>query len=72
MLGTTCTDDCGPKKYGDSSDDTCKDCNTNCATCFGGLITECNSCESSYYLEGNECKTDCSPGLWERDSDLTC
>lgn len=36
----------------------------NLATCFGGLATQCLTCETGYVLEGNECKSSCSTGLY--------
>ena len=35
-------------------------CHAYCATCTGALDTECLSCNSGYYLQGNTCVQTCS------------
>lgn len=40
----------------------CSNCTSNCATC-ASLASNCTSCVTSYTLEGNVCKVNCSTGI---------
>ena len=37
-------------------------CNSFCATCFGPLDSDCLSCTTGYYLQGNVCLQSCEAG----------
>lgn len=41
-----------------------KDCHSYCITCFGGLSSQCLSCASGYYLQGNVCLQQCDPNFY--------
>ena len=52
---------------------TCSTCQITCATCSGGLATNCLTCNSSYFLQGTECKTTCPSNLpWKNTLTNTC
>ncbi len=42
----------------------CTPCNISCLTCFGGLDTQCNTCnfDLMVYKSGSYCKSVCWPG----------
>lgn len=39
-------------------------CTPACATCFGNDITECYSCNSGWFLNGNTCMNPCPASMW--------
>ncbi|KAL4508482.1 hypothetical protein ABPG72_003786 [Tetrahymena utriculariae] len=53
----TCLSNCYPGEYGDIYDPlrTCKQCNSQCQSCYGGQNSQCYSCSSTYYLLFTTC-----------------
>ncbi|KAL4490488.1 hypothetical protein ABPG73_009465 [Tetrahymena malaccensis] len=53
----TCLSNCYPGEYGDSYDPfrTCKTCNSQCESCYGGQNSQCYSCSSTYFLLFTTC-----------------
>lgn len=39
-------------------------CAANCLTCFGSSTSQCSSCASAYYLQNNNCVSQCSAGFY--------
>lgn len=60
FLDNECVSDCGPQKFGNSSDNTCQPCASPCLLCSTpdgpGL---CTACGSSLFLNNNECLSQC-------------
>lgn len=50
-----CVTDCGVVHYKNYQTKKCEPCNYPCVTCFGGLISECNSCQDGYWLNVHQC-----------------
>lgn len=42
---------------------TCTDCGPNCASCVG-TPTNCDSCETGYFLDGTSCVAQCPSGKY--------
>ena len=43
-----CFDPCATNQFLNFTDDQCTDCNSLCATCSGGLETDCLSCNDNF------------------------
>ncbi|EAR99373.2 transmembrane protein, putative (macronuclear) [Tetrahymena thermophila SB210] len=53
----TCLSNCYPGEYGDYYDPfrSCKQCNSQCQSCYGGQNSQCYTCSSSYFLLFTTC-----------------
>ncbi len=51
---------------------TAKMCHGYCETCYGGTNTNCLSCASGYYLQGNVCLPTCDLGLYSIADQRLC
>lgn len=52
-----CTDICPDGNYPQNSDNTCKNCNSNCKTCTGPNVNDCKSCNDGSYISSlNTCE----------------
>ena len=56
----TCTS-CDPNTNRYLNGNTCSECDSACALCFGGARTQCTKCKAGFYLVGNTCYQDCNP-----------
>jgi proprotein convertase subtilisin/kexin type 5 len=56
----SCVYTCGDGFYEDDSDNTCGTCHSTCATCDGGLSTNCLTCPST------------GTNIWKKNGDKSC
>lgn len=73
-----CVSDCSAdsltNEYGDSSDNLCKTCASECLLCFGTSNSNCTSCTSTNFLisESNTCTQYCPTGYYGESSSSKC
>ena len=74
-LSTTCSDSCPAGYGGNSSTNTCVQCDTSCSTCSGPNNNQCSACNSGYFLQpgSTTCLLDsCPDGSWKDSSNHIC
>ena len=71
---TTCASGCIPGYWGDTSSNTCVQCNTSCSGCTGPNNNQCSTCNSGYFLQpsGTGCLDSCPNGCWGNTDSHTC
>ena len=77
-----CLDSCPDGYWGDTSTHTCQSCFSSgigpsytCTTCSAGTDSDCNSCDTGFFLHpnsGGKCLDSCPPGYWDDTSTNTC
>ncbi|EAR94687.2 latrophilin/CL-like GPS domain protein (macronuclear) [Tetrahymena thermophila SB210] len=65
------TKSCPDGFYGDDLTNTCKPCDSKCATCFNPKNNQCNSCNKGYYLYNHSCQP-CMTGCIDCTSLQNC
>lgn len=78
LNGSTCSVACPSTQFGDLVSFACKNCSSECASCFGSQSTQCNSCQNyngnDYFLVHgtNFCNITCPDGQYKNSTDFTC
>ena len=78
LNGTMCSVSCPSGQYGSLTNYQCTNCANECATCFGGLNTQCYTCKAvtstNYFLvySTNYCSSSCPNGQYANTTDFTC
>ena len=72
-----CVETCNSNSFGDTSDNTCKICDSSCMTCNKTGNQGCLSCQNqSYYLQAavgpTGCASQCSGSTYPNDANKTC
>ena len=70
-----CLTSCPTGYYKNTTLKKCIACHSACKTCFGGDFTQCSSCQSGYFLQGDSttCLNTCpSAGYWADTSKNVC
>ena len=52
-------ENCHSNTYAHIVSKTCKPCSSSCLTCFGALDTQCDSCQTSFFLLSTSCLLEC-------------
>ena len=72
----TCDFSCPYGFYSDNLTNTCKECDSSCATCSNGSSTDCNSCASGYYKSSNgaclQCNSKCQSCIVLATNCISC
>ena len=79
LESNTCVYPCPDGKWGDPSDNECKECYQNstgpyftCRTCDGDGNSKCLTCESGKFLHNGKCISECPDGYWEDSTVNEC
>lgn len=69
MTNGFCKRLCSVGQYLDMPNDKCEPCNRNCESCFGPLVTNCESCKSNstFVSDTTYCKPICLRGFYADD-----
>ena len=69
-----CVNDCGTGWWGDTTSNTCQQCDPSCYTCARGTAFDCLSCTGSTYLNPRyrSCVSSCPIGWWTEYPTNTC
>ena len=69
-----CLTSCPTKYYKDTTVSKCIACQLECTTCFGPSNSQCNSCQSGYFLQptSTSCLDSCPLGYWSDSSKNIC
>ena len=62
LLNNYCWTRCPGGKYGNTGNNQCSNCHSNCMTCWNGGNTNCYNCFFPFMLSGSTCLPNCTTG----------
>lgn len=71
-IESACFRKCPSEYYDDVLNWTCNPCDRTCATCKGGKLDECISCNEPRFLYQSQCTIDCPDDLYRDEDRLMC
>ena len=71
---STCLDSCPVGYWGDTTINTCIECDAACSDCTGAANTQCSACNTGYFLQLSStiCLSFCLDGSWPNSTSNTC